>query len=206
MPEDPEDAPPAGAALLLIDFINDLDFEGGERLQAHLEPAAERAAALKRRARKAGLPVIYVNDNFGRWQSNWKDVVAYCARPGSRGRAVVERLHPEPDDFFVLKPRHSAFFDTALETLLRHLGVHTLVLTGTAGDICVLFTAGDAYMRGYRLVVVPDAVASVEAAENDHALRYMARVLDADLTASDALDLAALREPPTGRKGQGCRG
>lgn len=171
----------AGTALLLIDVINPLDFEGGERLLPQALEAAGAIERLRRRARDAGVPVIYVNDNFGRWQSNFEAIIEACLDEGARGRPLAERLRPEEDHYFVLKPRHSAFFRTALDTLLGHLGVRRLVLTGFSGDVCVLMTAMDAYMRGYGLAVPEDAVASVEPAENRHALAYMARVLDADV-------------------------
>ncbi len=181
-----------GAALLLIDWINDLEFEGGEALLLHALKAAETVAVLKKRARSAGLPVIYVNDHFGQWRANFRETLDHCLRDGVRGRPLAERLYPDDDDFFVLKPKHSGFFGTTLPVLLDHLGVGTLILTGLSGDICVLLTAADAYMRGYRLFVPADAVASNDPAENRHALGYMERVLDVDTRPSQALDLAAL--------------
>ena len=187
----PDTAP---VALVLIDTINDLEFEGGEQLLAHALPAAERMAALKRAARAAGIPVIYANDNFGRWRSDFREVIAHCLDDGVRGEPVVRLLRPEPDDYFVLKPKHSAFFATTLETLLGYLGTRTLVLAGITGDMCVLFTASDAYMRDYRLYVPSDCTVSISAGENEQALGYMRRVLKADTTPSTELDLAALAE------------
>jgi nicotinamidase-related amidase len=140
--------PAAGTALLLIDVINDLAFEGSEALVAQAEPMALRLAAFKRRAVAAGVPVVYINDNFGRWRSDFRHTVAHCIRRGSPGRLVSQRLRPTSRDYFVLKPKHSGFFDTTLDTLLKTLRVERVVLTGMAGNICVLFTANDAYMRG----------------------------------------------------------
>ena len=134
-------------ALLLIDVINDLDFPEGDQLLRHALPMAGRIAALKRRARRAGVPVVYVNDNFGRWRSDLNAQVDHCLKDGCRGQPVVELLRPEEDDYFVLKPKHSGFFSTTLDTLLEYLGTRTVVLTGMAANICVLFTANDAYMR-----------------------------------------------------------
>ncbi|MFN2384673.1 MAG: cysteine hydrolase family protein [Gemmatimonadota bacterium] len=185
----PDTAP---VALLLIDVINDLEFEGGDDLLRHALPAAERIAALKRRARERGIPAIYVNDNFGRWQSDFRRLVDHCLHDGVRGRELAERLAPADDDYFVLKPKHSGFFSTTLETLLRYLEVRTLVLTGFTADYCVLFTANDAYMRDYTLHVPRDCVASERVAWCDDALTLMARVLKADATESAALDLDAL--------------
>jgi nicotinamidase-related amidase len=139
-------------------------------------------AALKRRAKAHGIPVIYANDNFGRWRSDFPTLVDQFLKPSVRGRAVVAQLRPEEDDYFVLKPKHSAFFQTNLDILLRYLGVTTLILTGMAGDICVLFSANDAYMRDLRIIVPPDCIASEDVERNLQALSLMQRVLKADTT------------------------
>lgn len=182
----------AEAALLLIDLINDFDFEGSDGLVAATLPMAQRIAELKRQAKAAGIPVLYVNDNYGRWQSDFNKLVEHCIEEGCRGREITALLKPEEDDYFVLKPKHSGFFSTTLDTLLDYLKVKTLILTGVAANICVLFTANDAYMRDYRLIVPRDCVASNEPEETEHALNEMARVLKADITPSDQLDLARL--------------
>jgi len=183
----PDEAP---IVLLLIDVINDLEFDGGEALLAAALPMAERLAALKRRARAAGIPAIYVNDNFGRWRSDFRTLLNHCRRDGVRGRPVVERLLPERDDYFVLKPKHSGFFSTTLDTLLEYLRASTLILTGLTADNCVLFTASDAYLRDFQLVVPPDCVASIEREHTQQALEHMRRVLKAELTPSTALELS----------------
>ena len=179
-------------ALLLIDVINDLDFPEGDQLLQYALPMAERLVHLKWRAREAGVPVIYVNDNFGRWRSDFNSQVEHCMNDGVRGKAVVKRLKPEKDDYFVLKPKHSGFFSTTLDILLDYLGVKTVILTGIAGNICVLFTANDAYMRDFSLMVPCDCVASNTDDENRNALGIMCKVLKADTRPSTELDLAAL--------------
>ena len=166
-------------ALLLIDVINDLEFDSGAKLLKYALPMARKLAEFKQRAKRAGVPVIYVNDNFGKWQTNFKKLLAHCRQDGVRGQPVVELLQPEDDDYFVLKPKHSGFFSTTLDTLLRYLGAETLILTGVATDICVLFTANDAYMRDYGLYVPSDCVATQSDEENKHALEYIARTLKA---------------------------
>ena len=153
-----------------------------------------RLAALKKRVKAAGVPVIYANDNFGKWRSDFREVVKHCLEDGVRGQKVVELLRPEREDYFVLKPKHSAFFESTLATLLEHLGTRHLILTGLTADICVLMTASDAYMRDYQVHVPPDCVASLESIDTKQALRYMARVLNADVTPSTELDLDALAE------------
>ena len=184
----------ADVALLLIDVINDLEFEGGEKLFEHALPMARRLAALKARAKEAGVPVIYVNDNFGKWQSDMNKLIAHCLEDDVRGRPIVELLKPDEDDYFVLKPKHSGFFSTTLDTLLAYLKVRTLILTGVAGNICVLFTANDAFMRDFNLIVPADCTASNDPKENDHALAQMAEVLDADIRPSTELSFDDLRK------------
>lgn len=179
-------------ALLLVDVINPLDFPEADQLLRYALPAAEQLADLKRRARVAGVPVVYANDNFGRWRSDLSAVVERCLTPGCKGRPLVERLRPEPNDYFVLKPKHSGFFSTTLDTLLRHLGTRVLVLGGFATDICVLFTANDAYMRDLRIVVPVDGVASNAASDRDSALALMHRVLKAETPKAAAVDFSAL--------------
>jgi nicotinamidase-related amidase len=183
----------ADVALLLIDVINDLEFDGGEALLTQALPMADKLAELKHRAAQAGIPALYVNDNFGRWQSDFAKLLAHCLDDGVRGQPLAERLRPGPEDYFVLKPKHSGFYSTSLDLLLRALKVHTLLLTGLTGDICVLFTANDAYMRDFHLVVPADCVASQNPQENRHALLHMQRVLKADIRPSTALDLHALK-------------
>ena len=187
------------AALLLVDVINDLEFPGGRALLAPALRAARRIAALKRRARKARVPVIYANDNFGRWRSNFADVVEHCLHDGVRGQPIAELLAPDRDDYFVLKPKHSAFYATTLETLLGYLKTRRLILMGFAGDACVLMTAADAYMRDVEVYVPSDCTASKSQAENRKALHYMKRVLHADTRPSAKLDLAKLARRQAGR-------
>jgi len=183
----------ADVALLLLDVINDLEWEGGELLLPHALRMAPRLAALKQRARHAGIPAIYVNDNYGRWQSDFARLIDHCLGEGTRGTPVVELLLPEEDDYFVLKPKHSGFFSTTLDVLLEYLQARTLIITGIAGNICVLFTANDAYMRDYNLYVPSDCVASNDPEDNRHALRQIHTVLKADITPSTELDLEAVK-------------
>lgn len=183
----------AEVALLLIDVINDLEFDSGAQLLTHALPVAGKLKALKRRAKEAGVPVIYVNDNFGKWQSDFKSVLKHCLEEDVRGKPVAEQLQPEEDDYFVLKPKHSGFFSTTLDTLLDYLQVKILILTGLTGDICVLFTANDAYMRDFHLLIPADCVASADADENRHALAHMQRVLKADTRPSGEINFDNLK-------------
>jgi nicotinamidase-related amidase len=189
----PVTVPVAGTALLLIDVINDLAFEGSEALVAHAEPMALRLAALKRRAAAAGIPAIYINDNFGQWRSDFRKTVAHCTSRSSPGHRVSMRLRPTVHDYFVLKPKHSGFYDTTLDTLLDTLRIRRVILTGIAGNICVLFTANDAYMRDLKIVTPADCIVSNTAAENDHALRQIRTVLKGNVSDSARLTFRPVR-------------
>ena len=179
-------------ALLIIDMISAFDFEGAQAMLPRALAAARAIAALKRRARNASVPVVYVNDNFGRWRSDFRSILGHVLQDGCPGRPIAELLRPDPEDYFVLKPKHSGFQFTTLDVLLAHLGAQILILTGVAGNFCVLFTAHDAYMRDYRLIVPQDCIASQSEADDRYALEHMAEVTKADVRPSAALDFAAL--------------
>ena len=167
-------------ALLLIDVINDLEFEGGERLLPAALEMADAIVALKDVAYSRGLPTIYVNDNFSRWQANIDLLIETYLEQQARGAEVIRRLRPDARDYHVLKPHQSGFFGTPLELLLEHLDVNRLILTGLTTDRCVMFTAMDAYMRGFRLAVPADCSAAIEPAHHEQSLEYMSRVLKAE--------------------------
>ena len=172
-------------ALLIVDVINDLDFPEAKQLLRFVPAMSHKLKKLKERAKAAGVPVIYVNDNFGRWRSDVRRLVEHCRK--GRARELVDALRPDEDDYFVLKPKHSGFFSSTLETLLRYLGVRRIIITGIAGNFCVLFTANDAYMRDYELVVPVDCTISNTTRENKEALNLMKRYLKADTKLSTRL-------------------
>lgn len=173
-------------ALLIIDMINALDFDGGPALLREALPAARRIARLRRRL-EGGCPVVYVNDNFMHWQADFHEIYATCAEPRSRGAPLARELPPATGDYFVLKPKHSGFYSTPLEVLLSKLGVSDLLLTGVAADGCVLATAADAHLREFRLHVPADCVASQTRARTSRALAVMRDAFDADVRASHSL-------------------
>ena len=192
--------PIVGTALLLIDVINDLAFPGSEVLVAQAEPMALRLAALKRRAAAAGVPVVYVNDNFGQWRSDFRQTVTHCTARSSPGRLVSQRLRPTGRDYFVLKPKHSGFFDTTLDTLLGSLRIRRVILTGIAGNICVLFTANDAHMRDLKVYAPADCIVSNTVADNEHALRQIETVMKGRVAPSTQLRFHGRRRPGKGRR------
>ena len=151
----------APAALLVIDMINQLDFAGAERMAPGAVAAARRIGALRTRFHEREWPVIFANDNFAHWRADFRELVAMTARLDGAPAKIVRLLAPDARDYFVLKPKHSAFLATPLAVLLAKLGVRRLLLTGMALESCVLATAADANAREYEVAIVEDAVAGL---------------------------------------------
>ncbi|WP_078414536.1 isochorismatase family cysteine hydrolase [Priestia abyssalis] len=165
-------------ALIIIDIINDFQFQHGEELSKQTANIAKKIHRLKRYMHQNNHPVIYVNDHYQLWQADLKKILEKCINPLSQ--PILSLLQPEDDDYFLIKPKHSIFYGTALNMLLDELQVDTLILTGIAGNICVLFSANDAYMREYNLIVPSDCIASNIPEDNDFALKMMKNVLQAN--------------------------
>ncbi len=170
--------------LVLVDFINPLDFDGAAALAPPALDAARATAALRRRGARDGVQTIYANDNYGVWRSDFKAVWARCRALRGAPGTIARRLEPRRSDLTILKPRHSAFYSTPLDLLLRQLRCKKLIIAGLAADNCVLFTAMDAYVRGYSLWVPCDCVAAESDQAKANALEHMHRVLKANVRAS----------------------
>jgi nicotinamidase-related amidase len=179
-------------ALILIDVINDMEFESGEALLKNALPAAKKLSQLIRRARDAGVPVIYVNDNFGKWRSDIRQQLGHVLEDGVRGEPIAKLLHPEEEDYFVLKAKHSGFYHTQLDLLIDYLQVRTIVLAGFQTDICVLFTASDGYLRDLEIMVPSDCSAAASVEHHERGLEHMSRVLHAKTTPSGEIDFTEL--------------
>lgn len=184
----------SSVALILIDVINHFEFPDGDRVLRNALPLGPKLARLKNRAGEAGIPIIYVNDNFGKWRSDMAKLVEYCLRPAAAGRQFVEQIRPGPEDYFVLKPMHSAFFQTPLEILLQYLGVSSLILCGLATNSCIVCTAHDAKMRDFRIFVPADCSAARSSSEHLQAIQHLKHMSDATVTASTSLRLSDLRK------------
>ncbi|WP_246137311.1 cysteine hydrolase family protein [Myxococcus llanfairpwllgwyngyllgogerychwyrndrobwllllantysiliogogogochensis] len=194
----------ADTALLIIDVINDLDFPGGEHVLPWASRMVERLAPFAARMRKAGVPVIYVNDNFNHWRSNFRDVYRHCTRAGSRGRGIVRALRPHATDYFVLKPKHSAFFATSLVPLLEHLGTKKLLMAGIATNLCVFFSAHDAHMLEYDITVLSDCCCAESDTDHDLALDQLQRFLGVRVCRADEVKRKGrFRRPAHPSKGSG---
>jgi nicotinamidase-related amidase len=172
-------------AMLILDLISDFRFEDGPALLRAALPAARRIARLKERARAAGAPVIYVNDNRGKWRSDRTQLIADSLNGDSPGHELVGLITPQPDDYFIFKPKHSGFFATPLAALLRHLGARKLILCGVTLEQCVLFTAMDAYLRDFELFVPRDCVAGL--VQPRAILTHLQRILMARTSPSPAI-------------------
>jgi nicotinamidase-related amidase len=177
----------AATALIVLDLISDFAFDGGAKVARAALPVAKRIARLKARAKAAGAPVIYVNDGLGRWRSDFPGLVRHCSRDASRGAPIVRVIAPAADDYCVLKPKHSGFYATPLDTLLGFIGAKQLILTGVSSHQCVLFTANDAYVRDLELSIPRDCISARNPRDTKLALEYFTRVLGADVRTSAAL-------------------
>jgi nicotinamidase-related amidase len=180
-------------ALLIVDALNALDFPGSQAFVPKALRAARQIAALKARAAQSGIPCIYVNDNAGRWRSDLGALLTSCTRSEAPGRELGSLLLPRAEDYVVLKPKHSGFYSTTLDTVLTYLRSRRLILTGLSLERCLLFTANDAFLRDYELFVPRDCTAAIDEGDEAAALRILERVLNANTTASVELDLRALR-------------
>ena len=174
-----EPLPRSRTVLLLVDVINPLDFDGADDLAPAALASAERIAVLKQRLRARGVAAVYVNDNFGHWRSNFDDLLGHCRALRGAPAKLVRLLKPDARDLTVLKPRYSAFDQTPLELLLTRMATRELVLAGLAADLCVQFTAADAYVRGFRLWVPADCTAAESPARQAAALDWMRLALKA---------------------------
>ena len=167
--------PKSATALLIVDAINPCDFPGGAAFARRARKTASSIARLASRARRSRVPVIFVNDNLGRWRSDADGLVKFVAT--TPGAILIDVLRPTDKDFVILKASLSGFFQTALETMLRTGGVTTVVVTGFATDACVFLTAADAYMRDFRVVVPRDCVAALSAEDQKIGLQKLKDVL-----------------------------
>jgi len=189
MPPTRSHFPKSETALLIVDAINPFDFPGGQKLAREALKVARAIARLAERARRARIPVIFVNDNLGRWRSDCEALIDYCLKPGGPGAQVVETLRPTKDDFVVLKSTLSGFHQTPLEAMLRQGNVKTLVVTGFVTGNCVLFTAAEAYMRDFKVIVPQDCVVDQTPEQHTDALKKMRHVLKAKTPAGSAVRL-----------------
>jgi nicotinamidase-related amidase len=186
-----EGGAPGGVGLLIMDMVNDMAFPGAEAVRPKADRVADIVLALRDDADRLKVPVIYVNDNYGQWHSEKSKIVDACTADDSPCRAMVRKIAPRDDDYFIIKPQFSGFYATNLPVLLPKLGVSRLAITGIAADICVLFTAADAHMRAYGLWIPSDAVASEADERTRWALEIMQHSMQAQTGSTAELTLEA---------------
>jgi len=184
--------------LLLVDVLNDVDFPGNSQLLKSIAALGKNISALKRRCRDAGIPVIYVNDNRGKWRSDFSAVLSHGLRPDSPGYPMVSQLIPEASDCIVLKPKHSAFYATPIDTLFSYLKVKTVILAGLITNACILSTASELYVRDLDVYVPSDCVAAPMKRAHRNALELMKISFEADTTSSSKLHLRRILKSSRG--------
>lgn len=189
-----ETKPDSRVAVVLIDVINHFEFPDGDKLLRNALPIAPRLAKLKQKARDLDIPVIYVNDNFGHWRSNASKLLEYCLRPESPSRKFVEAIRPDDKDYLILKPKHSAFYQTPLDTLLGQLGVKSLVFGGIATNSCVLCSTHDANMRDLKIYVPADCCSARTRPEHLQAIKHLEMIPNVDVSPSAKIPLESLRK------------
>lgn len=165
--------------VVFIDLINDFNFPGGDKLLKNTKEILPNILKLKQYAVENSLPVIYVNDHYGLWQADFNKIIAKCTN--DKSKEIIDQIKPNDNDYFLIKPQHSAFFQTPLQSLLTDLDRDNLILAGIAGDICILFTAKDAYMYQMNIQIPKNCMASEEKENNDYALYLMESVMKADI-------------------------
>ncbi|MDQ0233564.1 isochorismatase family cysteine hydrolase [Metabacillus malikii] len=170
-------------ALLIIDMINDFQFQHGPILAKRSLDISESILCLKQKMKERGYPIIYVNDHYQLWQADFQKIAKKCKN--SLSERIIHKMYPNHDDYFLIKPNYSAFFETSLNSLLLSLDIRTLIITGIAGNICVQFTANDAYMRGFDIIIPANCCASNSEEDNLYALQTMKNLLKADITRSE---------------------
>lgn len=174
--------------VLFVDLLNHFEFPDGRQLLKHSLPLVDRLVKLKRRARRARAPVVYVNDNFGQWRSDAKKLLEYCVRPEAIGKEFVQEIAPGDEDYFVLKPMHSAFYQTPLDALLRYFGATSIILCGIATNSCIVCTAHDGKMRDFKVTIAADCCAAATVRLHNQALEHMKVTTGARIVQSDSLD------------------
>ncbi len=180
----------AKAVLLLVDVINDLDFPQNKILLNQSAKLARNIALLKARCRSARMPCIYVNDNRDRWRSDFRHLLDKCLAPRSPGRLFVQRLIPKRDDYIILKPKHSAFFATPLETVLNYMGIRQVLLAGITTDSCILGTAMELHVRDYELFVPQDCCFALSEKEHLRALKVIQSSFHGNIRLSSELKIS----------------
>lgn len=169
-------------AIIVVDMIN--DFVTGKLGSPRAQKIIPNIAALLKKARKQGIPVIYLRDahtNADREMDIWGE----HAMKDTAASEIVPELKPEKNDIVIEKRWYSGFVDTELPSVLKKLGVDTLIILGVSTDICVQNNVGHAYFSGYKTIVPQDCTASIDEEAHEQAIKYMKNIYGAEITSSD---------------------
>jgi nicotinamidase-related amidase len=174
-------------ALIVVDMLNSYEHDDAEQLTESVETIVEPLSELIARADKDGAEIIYVNDNYGDWNSSQEEL-ADRATNGARPD-LVEPLLPPDSAAFVIKARHTIFYMTPLEYLLGQREIGHLVLTGQVTEQCILYSALDAYVRHLEVSIPRDGVAHIHENLADAAIEMMRSNMGAEITSCADLKL-----------------
>ena len=175
------------SAVIVIDMLNEYDHEDAEVLVEAVREALPAMQRVIERAHDKGTPVVYVNDNYGDWAAGRSELIERAV--AGRHSDVVKPIAPRDGTWFIAKARHSIFYETQLEYLLREQEIERIVLVGQVTEQCILYSALDAYVRHFEVAVPRDAVAGIHTDLAKCALRMMERNMSADVGVSDECDL-----------------
>jgi len=180
----PQGQPREGTALVVVDMLNPYEHDDADVLAASVENVVPAIRLLLDRGREREIPIIYVNDNYGDWRSSAEKLAERAL--GGRRPDLVEPVLPPEDVRFVIKPRHTIFYETPLDYLLYREGIERIVLTGQVTEQCILYSALDAYVRHLRVAVPVDAVAHI----HEHLARSAVEMMETNMRAeiTDAAD------------------
>ena len=167
------------SALIVIDMLNEYDHEDAEVLVESVREALPAMRDLVERAQREDAPLVYVNDNYGDWSAGRPEIVQRAL--AGRAAELVDPIAPADGTWFIAKARHSIFYETQLEYLLREQEVERVVLVGQVTEQCILYSALDAYVRRFSVAVPSDAVAGIHSDLADAALRMMERNMRAEI-------------------------
>jgi nicotinamidase-related amidase len=172
-------------ALVVVDVIQTYEFEDGDKLAANFEKARPRIRELLERAREAEVPILHVNDSGGEWSANRQRLVEE-ARATEYGH-LLDGIEPRDDGIFVLKARHSIFYQTPMDDILWEHEIEHLVLTGQVTEQCILYSALDGHLRHRPMTIVRDAVAHIHDNLAEAALEMMETNMHAEVCPAEAV-------------------
>lgn len=173
-------------ALIMVDLINSFSFKHGCVLAEKTEKMLTNINLLRNLFIKREFPIIYVNDHYKQNNPTAEKIIKYCTNPLSYN--IIQEIKPKGPEYCIFKPNYSGFYQTELDKELKKQKVTHLILLGVAGNRCVLFTANDAFMRDYNLIIPYDAISSITDYDEKVAIYMMKDILNAKLILSQEIE------------------